>query len=179
VTRTRTAAGGGPAALGALSEDELRSRLHSCCAAEAWVEAIVRGRPYADTAELFAASDRATAALDSGGLAQALAGHPRIGETPAAHGADRRAAAWSHTEQAGVADADAELRAELAAANAEYERRFGQVYLVCASGRSAAELLDLCRSRLANDPETERGVVLSELEKINRLRLAKLLESER
>lgn len=74
-----------------------------------------------------------------------------------------------------MARASDDVRAQLAAANAEYERRFGQVYLVCASGRSADDLLAICRSRLGNDPTSERGVVLDELAKINRLRLTKLL----
>ncbi|HEY5427567.1 MAG TPA: 2-oxo-4-hydroxy-4-carboxy-5-ureidoimidazoline decarboxylase, partial [Solirubrobacteraceae bacterium] len=88
-------------------------------------------------------------------------------------------AAWSRVEQAGVATAGADLLGELAAANAAYERRFGHVYLVCASGRDAATLLAVCQARLDNDPETERGVVLGELAKINRLRLGKLLEEPR
>jgi 2-oxo-4-hydroxy-4-carboxy-5-ureidoimidazoline decarboxylase len=160
-------------------DDELRARLHSCCAAEAWVEHIVVGRPYRFAGALYAASDRATAALDAGGLAQALAGHPRIGDTARAHGADGRSAAWSRGEQAGVATAGADVLGELAAANAAYERRFGHVYLVCASGRAADELLAICQARLDNDPETERGVVFGELAKINQLRLAKLLEELR
>lgn len=157
-------------------EDELRDRLRSCCAAEAWVEEMVAGRPYRSEAALYAASDHATAALNARGLEQALAGHPRIGDSAPAHGSDGRSAAWSRGEQAGVATAGADVLGQLAAANAAYEQRFGHVYLVCASGRSAAELLDVCQSRLDNDPETERGVVLTELAKINRLRLAKLLE---
>lgn len=159
--------------------DQLRVRLRSCCAAEAWVEQLEAGRPYGSRDALLAASDRATATLDATGLAQALAGHPRIGDRAPAHGGDARSAAWSRGEQSGVADAGADLLGELAAANEAYERRFGHVYLVCAAGRHAAELLAVCRARLGNDPETERGVVLGELAKINRLRLAKLLQASR
>ena len=173
------APGGGLAAFDAAPDDELRVRLHSCCAAETWVGHMLAGRPYRSEAALYAASDHATLALDAGGLAQALAGHPRIGDAAPAHGGDRRSAAWSRGEQAGVATADASLLDDLAAANAEYERRFGHVYLVCASGRGAAELLAICRARLDNDPQTEHDVVLDELAKINRLRLAKLLEEAR
>ena len=151
--------------LDAVTPGELRA----CCAADAWIEAILAGRPYASAAELAETSDAATAALDDHGLGQALGGHPRIGE--------RAAEAWSRQEQAGVADAGAEVRAALAAANAEYERRFGHVYLVCATGRSAAELLAICQARLDNSPAVERAVVLGELAKINRLRLTKLEES--
>lgn len=146
-----------------LSEQALRQ----CCAADAWVARLLAGRPYASADELGAASDAATADLDDAGLAQALAGHPRIGAR--AHGG------WSKQEQSGLADADVAVRTQLAEANRRYEQRFGQVYLVCATGRSAEELLELCRRRLHNDPDTERGVVLGELAKINRLRLHKLL----
>lgn len=172
---TEPAAGGGTDVLGAIADDELRARLHSCCAADAWVQRILAGRPYGSEAALLAASDRATAELDPDGLDQALAGHPRIGERAAAHH-DGHSAAWSRSEQAGVTAAGDDVLGELAAANAAYEERFGHVYLVCASGRSAAELLAVCRARLGNDPQTERGVVLEELAKINQLRLIKLLE---
>ena len=166
----------GVSSLDGVPDEELRVRLRSCCAADAWVESVIGGRPYASAAELLAESDRATVQLDAAGLAQALAGHPRIGDTAAvAHRSDGRSAAWSRGEQAGVTGADAGLLDELAAANAAYEQRFGHVYLVCASGRGADELLAVCRARLRNDPETERGVVLEELAKINRLRLDKLL----
>jgi 2-oxo-4-hydroxy-4-carboxy-5-ureidoimidazoline decarboxylase len=165
----------GLAVFDATSEEELRSQLRSCCAADAWVERMMAGRPYGSEAALLAASDRATAELDGNGLTQALAGHPRIGDDTSAHGGDGRSAAWSRGEQAGVAGARSDVLGELAAANAAYEQRFGHVYLVCASGRDAAELLAVCQARLGNDPESERGVVLAELTKINRLRLGKLL----
>jgi 2-oxo-4-hydroxy-4-carboxy-5-ureidoimidazoline decarboxylase len=106
--------------------------------------------------------------LEPADLEQALAGHPRIGE--GRHADDR-----SRREQAGVLGADAAVIQALAEGNEEYERRFGHIYLVCATGRSAADLLVLLRQRLGNDPGTEWGVVRSELGKINRIRLARLL----
>jgi 2-oxo-4-hydroxy-4-carboxy-5-ureidoimidazoline decarboxylase len=160
------------------ADAQLRARLQSCCAAELWVQRLLAGRPYATEAELLAASDGATQALDAAALAQALAGHPRIGDRTPAHAGEDRSGAWSSQEQAGVEGAEADLLAEIAAANAEYERRFGHVYLVCATGLSAAQLLDVCRARLDNDAETEHAVVLEELAKINRLRLSKLLSEE-
>jgi len=127
-------------------------------------------RPYQDRGALHQASDEIVTALDDAALDEALAGHPRIGE--------RSESAWSRQEQAGAAAADTDMHAQLAAANAEYERRFGHVYLVCATGKSAAELLELCRARLDNSPDVERGVVREELAKINRLRLDKLVVVE-
>jgi 2-oxo-4-hydroxy-4-carboxy-5-ureidoimidazoline decarboxylase len=157
----------------AADDERLRSALRECCAAVSWVDRIIAGRPYPDEPALLSASDAATAELDDAGLEEALAGHPRIGERAAAgHGA------WSRQEQSGVAGAGADVRTELADANAAYEQRFGHVYLVCATGKSAEELLAICRSRLMNDPDTELAVVRTELASINRLRLGKLLHPE-
>lgn len=160
-------------AFNAAPAGEMRASLGACCAADAWIDAIIAGRPYPDLDTLAGASDAATSALDDLGLEQALSGHPRIGERETGHDG-----AWSRQEQAGVAGAGVDTRAAIAAANAEYERRFGRVYLVCATGRSAGELLAVCRARLDNAPEVERGVVLAELAAINRLRLTKLLRPE-
>ena len=144
--------------------------LFACCSSPRWIEQVLAGRPYPDEESLLASSDAAIAALDDSALAEALAGHPRIGAAPAG-----AAHEWSRREQSGVATAPAGVLAEVAAANAEYERRFGHVYLVCATGKSADELLAICRSRLANDPVTEDGVVRAELAKITRIRLGRLL----
>jgi 2-oxo-4-hydroxy-4-carboxy-5-ureidoimidazoline decarboxylase len=154
----------------ARDDDHLRAVLAKCCAAQTWVTRIVAGRPYADRTALHRASDAATAQLDDAALAEALAGHPRIG--------DRPREAWSQQEQAAMSDADDHVRAQLAECNAAYEQRFGHVYLVCATGRTAAELRALCQARLGNDSGTERGVVLDELAKINRIRLDKLTAEE-
>jgi 2-oxo-4-hydroxy-4-carboxy-5-ureidoimidazoline decarboxylase len=143
--------------------------LADCCAAPGWAAAVVAGRPYQSADALLAQSDRAVAGLSEADLRAALAGHPRIGDRQAA------SAGWSRQEQAGVASADAELTAALAAGNADYERRFGHIYLVCATGLSGSELLQLLHERLANEPEQEWSVVAAELAKINRIRLRKLV----
>ncbi|MGI8681923.1 MAG: 2-oxo-4-hydroxy-4-carboxy-5-ureidoimidazoline decarboxylase [Mycobacteriales bacterium] len=150
-------------------DDRLHNTLRACCAAQPWIDAIAGGRPYADEATLMQSSDEATHALDATGIAAALAGHPRIGDRSAGQGA------WSAQEQAGVSAADVALRDHLTEANAEYERRFGQVYLVCATGKSGEELLGILQGRLGNSPDREQEVVRGELAKINRLRLSKLL----
>jgi 2-oxo-4-hydroxy-4-carboxy-5-ureidoimidazoline decarboxylase len=157
--------------LNAMPGELARQHLRVCCSSERWVAEVVSGRPYASAEDLLAASDAAAAGLAPADLEQALAGHPRIGER---HGADER----SRREQAGVLAADPATIQALAEGNEEYERRFGHIYLVCATGRNAADLLALLRERLGNDPETEWGVVGRELGKINRIRLARLLEGE-
>lgn len=161
------------AELNDLPEPSARETLASCCAAESWVDAIVSGRGYASIDEVLARSDAAVAEMTQDQLGPALAGHPRIGDRPAAS-----APGWSAQEQAGVSAADAELAAALADGNAEYELRFGHIYLVCATGKSGQELLAILRDRLGNDRDTEWKVVAAELAKINQLRLRKLLGAQ-
>jgi 2-oxo-4-hydroxy-4-carboxy-5-ureidoimidazoline decarboxylase len=167
-------AGTGLDALNALPAAAARERLSTCCAARAWVRRVAGGRPYPDVDALLAASDSAVAALDRDELAEALSAHPRIGQRVTGCSQE---AAWSRREQAAVGDADAEVGAALAGANRAYEDRFGHVFLVCASGRSAVEMLAVLRERLGNDPDAEWLVVAEELRKITRLRLERLLRS--
>ncbi|MFF5989029.1 2-oxo-4-hydroxy-4-carboxy-5-ureidoimidazoline decarboxylase [Prauserella flavalba] len=139
--------------------ERLRPLLTGCLAVPRWVEQVLAGRPYRDRAALLAAADLV---LRPEEIHAAMAEHPRIGEKPAG-GASR-------AEQSGVDD---EAARRFRAANAEYEDRFGHVYLVCASGRSGEELLEILRKRLGNDPETELAIAGEELVKIARLRLEK------
>ena len=144
------------------SADDVRPLLTACLAVPRWVDAVLAGRPYADLDALKVAADLP---LSSAEIRQAMAAHPRIGEKPKQQGTEGD---WSRSEQSGVDNADA-----FAAANAEYEAKFGHVYLVCASGRSGEELLKILESRLGNDPATELAVAGRELVKIAELRLAK------
>lgn len=140
------------------------------CASPAWARGMVDGAPYTDAAALFARAQRTLDTLPEEEIDAALNGHPRIGE--------RSRSASSAREQAGVAGAPADVLAALAAGNRAYEERFGHVYLVCASGRSADELLTVLTERLGHDADTERAVTRAELGKINRLRLARLLTEQ-
>jgi 2-oxo-4-hydroxy-4-carboxy-5-ureidoimidazoline decarboxylase len=165
-----------------LPPDVALDELLSCCASPTWAARVSAGRPYSSADAGILESDAAVAALSVADLADALSGHPRIGERVAGR-ADRRSpaapatlsAAWSRREQSGVRVADAAIVRSLAELNREYERRFNHIYLVCATGRSAGELADMLRERLANDPAAEWLVVRSELQKINRIRLRHLL----
>ena len=151
-----------------LPAEQAGEYLMACCSAERWIHNVTSGRPYASVGEVLARSDESVARLDQGDLEQALAGHPRIGAGSAA--------GWSRREQAGVQGADRATMQALAEGNQAYERRFGHVYLVCATGRSAGELLALLQERLGHDSGTEWGIVRRELGKINRIRLRQLLE---
>jgi 2-oxo-4-hydroxy-4-carboxy-5-ureidoimidazoline decarboxylase len=143
--------------------------LLACCASPVWAAAVLSGGPYPDVDALLRAADAALAALDWSEIEKALSAHPRIGDRVAVPGLE---AEWSRQEQSGAADGDP---TELARANAEYERVFGRVFLVNATGRSSAEILANLRARLRNDEDTERAVVREELRGIVRLRLRKAL----
>jgi len=156
--------------------DRLRLELLGLTAAPDWADALLARRPYADLDDLQRASDEIISGLSEAQVDAALAGHPRIGET--APGLDEQSAARSAREQAGMARADAAVKDAMARGNAEYEARFGRIYLVAAAGRSAEELLGCLEQRLGNDPTAELDVVRGELARITRLRLADLVSAQ-
>lgn len=128
---------------------------------------MAEARPFASDEELLEVADRTWWALDPDDWREAFAAHPRIGE---------RAEGWSAKEQAGMDGASDELRAELLDGNRAYEAKFGHVFLVCATGRSAEGMAEELRRRLAAEPEDELRTAATEQAKITRLRLAKLVE---
>ena len=153
-----------------LSERQRMHLLFEVCSSTIWARRVLAGGPFRDAEALFDRADRVLAELPDAELDAALDGHPRIGAK-----ADNPSSA---REQARVADATDAVKAELAEKNRAYDDKFGYVYLVCANGRTAEELLAILTDRLDNDPETERRVMRSELAKINRLRLERLLTRE-
>jgi 2-oxo-4-hydroxy-4-carboxy-5-ureidoimidazoline decarboxylase len=148
---------------------QLRPRLLALTRSPTWADELLLHRPYGDLERLLDASDRAVLALPAGQVDAALAGHPRIGER--ADALDPDDAARSAREQAGMSGADPETAAAMAQGNADYEARFGRIYLVAAAGRSATDLLAVLRERLRHDPQTELDAVRAELARITRLRL--------
>ncbi|MHC9291465.1 2-oxo-4-hydroxy-4-carboxy-5-ureidoimidazoline decarboxylase [Mycobacterium sp. LTG2003] len=157
-------------AFNALSDAERTRLLLEVCSAPTWARRLVAGGPFGDVGAVLERADRVLAELPDAELDEALAGHPRIGATPGNRSSAR--------EQAGVSAAPDAVKAALAAKNAEYEEKFRYVYLVCASGRSADELLAILTERLDNAPDTERRVMRSELAKINRRRLERLFSDK-
>lgn len=148
----------------------VRPILLECLAVPGWAEQLLSERPYPDTAALLDAADTATAALEEAEVLAAVRSHPRIGER---QGGDSESARWSASEQSGVSR-DADVSERLAAANSEYERRFGHVYLVCATGMGSEEILADLRSRLGNDLATEVTVIRDNLGEIAKLRLKRV-----
>ncbi len=155
----------------ALPADELCPLLTACCDVPRWVNHLLTGRPYPDSTALLSAADAISRDLSDAEVAQALAAHPRIGDRAEGNTTE---ASWSRKEQSGVGD-DPAIREALAAGNRAYEQRFNQVFLICATGLSADQMLTALRERLTNDPTTEATAVRTELRKIATLRLTKLV----
>lgn len=165
------------AVLNALSTDEARATLARCCGAARWVAGMLARRPWASTAALYADAEMTWQALGREDFLEAFAHHPRIGARGDEAGhkpRDEGGAAWSRQEQARVGDADAETRRALLDANERYLHRFGYIFIVCATGKSAAEMLSLLEERFGNDPARELAIAAGEQARITRLRLEKL-----
>ncbi|HEX6912326.1 MAG TPA: 2-oxo-4-hydroxy-4-carboxy-5-ureidoimidazoline decarboxylase [Longimicrobium sp.] len=161
--------------LNALPADAAARELRTCCGSRAWARRMVDARPFADPAALFQAADAVWWELDEAEWREAFRSHPRIGEKKAEAGQTGREQGWSAGEQAGMTRAAHAIRDALAEGNRAYEARFGYIYIVCATGRTADEMLSILRSRLANDPAAEIRVAAEEQRKITRIRLEKLL----
>jgi len=146
--------------------------LLACCDVPAWAAAVSDQRPYPDVESVVTVADKAARALTPDEVDRALAAHPRIGERAEGGGTE---AELSREEQSGVAT-DTGTRAALDEGNRAYEERFGRVFLICATGLSAEDVLAALRERLEHDEPTETAVVAEELRKIALLRLRKLLE---
>jgi OHCU decarboxylase len=163
--------------LNSLAHDEAEAELLKCCGSTAWACAMSARRPFADAGELARAADEVWSRLERDDWLEAFSRHPKIGERGKAAGQTEREQAWSKQEQSGVGAPDDATRAELAESNRVYEEKFGYVFLVCATGKSAGEVLAQLRGRLRNDPEEEIGRAAEEQRQITRLRLGKLLEA--
>jgi 2-oxo-4-hydroxy-4-carboxy-5-ureidoimidazoline decarboxylase len=174
------------ARLNASTRDEAAAALLRCCGSGRWVERVLGRRPFASLADLYSAAEGAWSGLDRADYLEAFAHHPRLGADPArlrqrsAEGSSMGAQPvpldqqWSAEEQSGVARADDATLETLRAGSAAYEARFGFVFLVCATGKGAREVLTLLEQRIGNDPETELRIAAAEQAKITRLRLEKL-----
>jgi OHCU decarboxylase len=162
--------------LNELPPGEAEALLLSCCGSREWARRLSAERPFGSAEELAEASDRIWLSLPKEEWLGAFAAHARIGSSDQPN--SDRSRDWSRREQAGTKSASPETLANLAEANREYEERFGHIFIVCASGKSAAEMLAEALSRLHNDAQTELEIAAEEQRRITRLRLAKLLEAE-
>jgi OHCU decarboxylase len=161
----------GLARFNAATTEEAERLLYGCFAQRGWAAKVAAGRPYRDLTALLARADAAWSELAPAGWLEAFAAHPRIGER-GGHSPDASNREQSEARRASVATLEA-----LAAENREYEARFGHVFLISATGRTADDMLEELRRRMRNAPATELQVAAAEHRKITRLRLDHLLKT--
>jgi 2-oxo-4-hydroxy-4-carboxy-5-ureidoimidazoline decarboxylase len=150
------------------------SEILPCCGSSAWARGMVAHRPLADEESVLAASDETWRSLSESDWMEAFRSHPRIGESRAPESAHARSAAWSTEEQKNAA-AEGEVKIALMEANREYERRFGRVFIVCATGKTALEILKILQARMPNDDRAEIHEAAEQQRQITQIRLRKWL----
>jgi 2-oxo-4-hydroxy-4-carboxy-5-ureidoimidazoline decarboxylase len=155
---------------------QAEAELLKCCGSRKWARRVVDQRPFEDVNDLLTNADSIWWSLEGGDWLEAFNHHPRIGEKKAAAQQSAAARAWSAQEQSQATAAAPEILRTLEHANRDYERQFGYIFIVCASGKSSEEILTLLLERMTNSPESELRVAAGEQAKITQLRLKKLLE---
>ena len=156
-----------------LDIESAASEILPCCGSTRWARELAQTRPVVSDAELFERSDAVWRALSTADWDEAFRSHPRIGEKA---GEKSQSATWSRGEQSGLAASSDEIGAALERGNRAYEHRFGRIYIVCATGKSAEEILADLERRLRNDAGAELLEAVEQQRQITRLRLRKWLE---
>jgi 2-oxo-4-hydroxy-4-carboxy-5-ureidoimidazoline decarboxylase len=149
-------------------ESEIAPRLLECCGSARWLQNMLSGRPFESQVNLEAMASQVWWRLKPADWLEAFSKHPKIGEKG-------KASQWSAQEQSGMDSATAEIANRLADLNRAYYEKFGWIFIVCATGKSAQEMLGLLEARLPNQPEEELRIAAAEQDKITHLRLRKLL----
>lgn len=152
-----------------------KAALRSACASTKWTNAMLEARPFGSVTALLDAAKRIWATTGPDDWKEAFRAHPRIGEQRSSSERGAEEKTWSKKEQSGMAVASPEIATEMATVNQKYEEKFGFTYIVCATGKTAAELLDIAKSRLDNAADKELEIAAGELLAIANLRLRKLV----
>ena len=171
----------GIARLNALPAAEAEAELLNCCGSTEWALRMAARRPFAadenGLRELFAAADGIWQELSPEDWLEAFSHHPKIGGREAARPGSAQTQRWSEQEQSGARSAGEAVLQALAGANLEYEKKFGYIFIVCATGKTSEEMLAILKQHLQNDLDTELRIAGEEQRKITRLRLEKLLQT--
>lgn len=154
---------------------EARDELLKCCGSREFVKRLCHQRPFQSIDDLKRQAESIWWSLSTADWLEAFRSHPKIGEQKAANPVAAKSQQWSRQEQSGVVDTGAETLRQLAELNKKYEKKFGYIYIVCATGKSAAEILSILRERLQNTAEDELRIAAAEQAKITELRINKLL----
>jgi OHCU decarboxylase len=158
-----------------LSNGQATVEIFPCCGSYAWAHALALQRPFENMAALQAASDSIWSTLSAADWLQAFASHPRIGDAVPAGKSTRQSVTWSAQEQSDATKAAGSVKLALAGANREYERKFGRTFIICATGKSAAEILENLERRLNNEEPAELLEAAEQQQQITQLRLKKWL----
>lgn len=158
-----------------LDQSTLQTALQRCCGASRWVDGMVTAHPFASVEAIHQHSDRIWASLAAADYLEAFSHHPMIGDLAALREKFADTAQWAGQEQSGSNQADEATLLALQQGNQDYLARFGHIFIVCATGKSAAEMLALLQARMDHDPDTELTIAAAEQNKITHLRLDKLL----
>jgi OHCU decarboxylase len=163
--------------LNSLPAEAATIELLQCCGSKRWAQEVTEHRPYFEVEALLASAKKVWWSLSADDWLEAFRSHPKIGEKKAADAVSAQSEAWSGQEQAGVTNAAARTVDSLAALNRAYEEKFGFIFIICATGKTSAEMLSALRERLENAPATELANAAAEQSKIMELRLKKLVNS--
>lgn len=146
-----------------------------CCGSHLWAQGMASARPFEDVPALLSASDRIWRELSVADWTEAFESHPRIGSSVSKENSSARSANWSSQEQSLAAEAADSLKQALAKGNCDYERKFHRIFIICATGKSAIEILANLRRRLDNDEATELHEAAEQQRQIAQIRLNKWL----
>jgi OHCU decarboxylase len=161
--------------LNQLSADLAEAEFLKCCGSARWATLMTEARPFENFEEVSSKADKIWASLGEQDWLEAFRAHPKIGERKAAAIQSQQAVSWSAQEQSQAQQAADETKAAIAEGNSAYEDRFGFIFIICAAGKSAEQILSSLKERLANRVATELLIAAEEQRKITQLRLKKLL----
>ncbi len=156
-----------------LPQEEAVREILACCGSKTWAASMASKRPIQDEDSLMTTSDAIWSGLGEQDWLEAFRSHPRIGESHAEEVAPAQSSAWSAQEQQKASSADEAVMVALKWGNREYEQKFGRIFIICATGKSASEILEILRRRLHNDEATELRQAAEEQRQIVHIRLNK------
>lgn len=159
-----------------MPREALKAQLLKCCGADAWAEKMLTVLPIEDMIDLFQYAEEKWYECSPADWREAFGHHPQIGNTGSANKEDEATAAWAKDEQAGAGNAGDEVKQQLAEGNRLYKEKFGYIFIINATGKTAGEMLAALQERLKNDPAEEIEIAAGEQIAITRIRLEKLLQ---
>ena len=158
-----------------LPENEVLKQFSICCGASKWTEQMINSCPFQNKNELLKMAEETWFSLSGQDWLEAFSHHPKIGNIRSLQSKFQKTAKLSESEQKGISHVSEDLLKEIEEGNQLYEKKFGYIFIVCATGKTAEEMLALLNERLKNDPEAELLTAAKEQNKIIQLRLGNLL----